>query len=70
MSTCPLDMHGYPGNCAFCSQKDDCVLLTILQKVQDLETAVQQLTNIPDFSAAGQVNNSPQSNRFDSANIK
>jgi hypothetical protein len=43
MSTCPLDNGCLSGNCEFCSQKADCVLLAILQKVANLESAVENL---------------------------
>lgn len=43
MSTCPLDKECSLGNCEFCSQKADCVLLAILQKVANLERVIENL---------------------------
>ncbi|MFA5317805.1 MAG: hypothetical protein WC369_10355 [Dehalococcoidales bacterium] len=37
MSLCPLDNMCALGNCEFCSQKEDCVLLAIFQKITKLE---------------------------------
>jgi hypothetical protein len=33
------------GNCQFCGQNSDCVLLAILQKVKNLENAIAQMAN-------------------------
>lgn len=43
MSTCPFDDGCYRGNCEFCSQKVDCVLLAILQKVANLERIMEKI---------------------------
>jgi len=45
MSTCLLNNGCSLGNCEFCSQKADCVLLAILQKVETLERVIERLTN-------------------------
>ena len=41
MSTCPLNDGCSLGNCEFCSQKMDCILLAILQKVERLERVIE-----------------------------
>lgn len=43
MSTCPLNNECASSNCEFCSQKADCVLLAILQKVANLERVIENL---------------------------
>ena len=43
MSDCPLNDGCYSGNCEFCSQKMDCVLLAILQKVANLESVIEKM---------------------------
>ena len=43
MSTCPLNNGCSLGNCEFCSQKMDCVLLAILQKVESLERVIEKM---------------------------
>ena len=45
MSTCPLENECYSGNCKFCIQKMDCVLLAILQKVESLERVVEKMAS-------------------------
>jgi len=45
MSTCPLNNECSLGNCEFCSQKADCVLLAILQKVANLENTLEQMAS-------------------------
>ena len=45
MSTCPLDDGCNSGNCQFCEQKMDCVLLAILQKVENLERIIEKKTS-------------------------
>jgi hypothetical protein len=32
------------GNCQFCGEKGDCVLLAILEKVKKLENALEKIT--------------------------
>jgi hypothetical protein len=44
MSTCPLNNGCSLGNCEFCSQKTDCILMAILQKVERLKLAMEKLT--------------------------
>jgi hypothetical protein len=43
MSTCPLNDGCSLGNCEFCSQKMDCILLAILQKVESLERVIEKM---------------------------
>ena len=43
MSTCPLNDGCSLGNCEFCSQKMDCILLAILQKVESLELVIEKI---------------------------
>jgi hypothetical protein len=45
MSACPLNDECYSGNCELCDQKMDCVLLTILQKVESLERVIEQMAS-------------------------
>jgi len=45
MSDCPLDDGCYSGNCEFCSQKMDCVLLAILKKVENLESIIERMAS-------------------------
>ena len=45
MSVCPLDDGCYLGNCEFCSQKMDCVLLAILKKVANLERVIEKMAS-------------------------
>jgi hypothetical protein len=45
MSACPLNDGCSLGNCEFCSQKADCVLLAILQKVESLERVIERLAS-------------------------
>lgn len=33
------------GNCQFCGQKGDCVLLNILKKVENLENIIERLNS-------------------------
>jgi hypothetical protein len=38
---CPLDScKGSIGNCEFCSLKSECILITILNKLENLESIV------------------------------
>ena len=41
--TCPLKDQNYEGNCESCSFKVDCMLKDILQKLHDLEVAVNDI---------------------------
>jgi hypothetical protein len=43
MSACPLNSGCNTGNCQFCDQKGDCVLLAILQKVANLESIMASM---------------------------
>ena len=45
MSDCPLASGCYSGigNCKFCSQKADCILLAILQKMENLERVIEKM---------------------------
>ena len=43
MPACPFNEGCLSGNCEFCSQKTDCVLLAILQKVENLELAIENM---------------------------
>ena len=45
MSDCPLDCGCYSGigNCKFCSQKMDCILMAILQKVESIELVLEKM---------------------------
>ena len=43
MCACPLNNGCSLGNCEFCSQKMDCVLLAILQKVESLERVIEKM---------------------------
>ena len=45
MSTCPLNDGCSLGNCQFCEQKMDCVLLAILQKVANLENTIEKIAS-------------------------
>jgi len=45
MSTCPLNNGCSLGNCEFCSQKADCVLLALLQKVETLERVIERVAS-------------------------
>ena len=45
MSTCPLNGGCSLGNCEFCSQKMDCILLAILKKVESLERVMERLAS-------------------------
>jgi hypothetical protein len=40
---CPLKDGCTLSNCQFCEQKEDCVLLAILQKVADLEGVLEKM---------------------------
>jgi len=42
MTNCPLKEGCFPGNCKFCDQRMDCILLTILQKLDQLEIALAE----------------------------
>jgi len=42
MSACPLKDGCSLGNCKFCSQKMDCILVAILQKVESLEHVIEE----------------------------
>lgn len=44
MSTCPLDA-GCAGNCQFCVQKTDCILLALLHRLENLEASIQELSH-------------------------
>ncbi len=46
MSTCPLKDGEYPGNCQFCEQKEDCILVNILHKVENLEKALDRIVSL------------------------
>ena len=41
--TCPLDQEGFLGNCDGCTQRVDCILLTILQRVERIEVSIEKL---------------------------
>ena len=43
MSTCPLNNGCSLGNCEFCDQKGDCVLLAVLKKVEYLESVIVKM---------------------------
>jgi len=43
MSTCPLNTECCLGNCEFCSQKGDCILMALFKKVENLENTLAQL---------------------------
>jgi len=43
MSASPPNDGCLTGNCQFCGQKDDCVLLAILKKVDSLESMVERM---------------------------
>ena len=45
MQSCPFDDGSYSGNCEFCNQNTDCVLLAILQKVKTLELLVEKMAS-------------------------
>ena len=47
MSDCPLNEGCYLSNCQFCDKKMDCVLLAILQKVEKLESAMEEMAKQP-----------------------
>lgn len=40
---CPLKDGCTLGNCQFCGQKEDCVLMAILRKVDDLEGVLEKI---------------------------
>lgn len=40
---CPLRDGCTSGNCEFCGQKEDCVLVAILRKVADLEDLIEKM---------------------------
>ena len=42
--TCPLYEEGFLGNCEGCAQRVDCILLTILQRVEQLEISIEKLS--------------------------
>jgi len=44
MSICPLNNCSL-GNCEFCSQQADCVLLALLQKVETLERVIERVAS-------------------------
>ena len=54
MSECPLNNGCYSGNCEFCSQKMDGVLLAILQKVVNLERAIKKMASQTARNVGGQ----------------
>ena len=43
MITCPLVSECSLGNCAFCTQNTDCILLAILKKVEGLEIVIAKM---------------------------
>jgi hypothetical protein len=43
MSACPPNDGCLSGNCEFCGQKGDCVLLAILRKVSNLESIIEKM---------------------------
>ncbi len=43
MINCPIKESCYPGNCQFCDQRMDCILLAILQKLEKLEVALSEI---------------------------
>jgi hypothetical protein len=45
MNNCPLESGCNLSNCEFCEQKMDCILLSILKKVEKLESMVAQKTS-------------------------
>ena len=40
---CPLYEEGFLGNCEGCTQRVDCILLTILQRVERIEASIEKL---------------------------
>ena len=47
MSNSPVNQGCSLSNCQFCDQKMDCVLLAILQKVEKLESAIEEMAKQP-----------------------
>ncbi len=47
MTECTLKDASYQGNCEFCSQRVDCMLSDILQKLKNLETVVAEKRTEP-----------------------
>ncbi len=45
MQTCILNNLCTTGNCQFCEQQADCVLLQMLQKINQLQATVDELKN-------------------------
>lgn len=43
MTASPPNEGCLTGNCEFCGQKEDCVLLAILRKVDNLERIIERL---------------------------
>ena len=43
MSACPSNNGCLLGNCEFCDQKSDCVLLAILNKMANLESIIEKM---------------------------
>ena len=40
---CPLYQDGFVGNCEGCAQRTDCILLTVLQRVERIEMRLEKL---------------------------
>ena len=46
MSNCPLVSECSLGNCTFCTQNMDCILLAILKRVEDLEAIIEKKADV------------------------
>ncbi|MDY6918117.1 MAG: hypothetical protein SVP26_09290 [Chloroflexota bacterium] len=40
---CPLYQDGFVGYCEGCAQRTDCILLTVLQRVEQIEMRLERL---------------------------
>ena len=50
LPTCSLYQEGFTGNCECCGQRVECILLSILRKVQYLEKITQRVVSHPEQS--------------------
>jgi hypothetical protein len=47
MLNCPAKNETYSGNCEYCTEKTDCMIRDVIQKLQDLTKTVNQMKASP-----------------------